>query len=129
MSYFLDTSVAIHLRDGNPTIYEKLEALRGGVHLSVLTRVELLGGIARSDASRAETRRGRLELILNAFPTAAFDTAAAEKYGEIIASIGYSRRKVIDRMIAAQVLLHDATLVTMNIGDFKDVPGLKVMSW
>jgi hypothetical protein len=38
--------------------------------------------------------------------------------------IGYSRRKLFDRMIAAQALVHRATLVTFNPDDFSDVPGL-----
>lgn len=41
----------------------------------------------------------------------------------------FSRRRIIDRMIAAQALLHDATLVTMNGEDFKDIPGLKLLIW
>ena len=33
-----------------------------------------------------------------------------------------SRRKLLDRMIAAQALVHRATLVTFNPDDFSDVP-------
>jgi tRNA(fMet)-specific endonuclease VapC len=32
-------------------------------------------------------------------------------------------------MIAAQALLHRATLVTLNAGDVRDVPGLELLSW
>jgi predicted nucleic acid-binding protein len=46
-----------------------------------------------------------------------------------VAAAGYSRRKLLDRMIAAQALVHRAELVTFNTGDFSDVPGLKLCVW
>jgi tRNA(fMet)-specific endonuclease VapC len=47
---------------------------------------------------------------------------------QIVEAVGYSRRK-LDRMIAAQALVHRATLVTLNAGDFRDVPGLDLLPW
>ena len=41
----------------------------------------------------------------------------------------YSRRKLLDRMIAAQALVHRATLVTFNPDDFSDIPGLSSLVW
>lgn len=35
----------------------------------------------------------------------------------------------LDRMIAAQALIHRATLVTLNAGDFADVVGLQLIAW
>jgi len=32
-------------------------------------------------------------------------------------------------MIAAQALVHRATLVTMNAEDFADIAGLQVLAW
>ena len=46
-----------------------------------------------------------------------------------LAVAGYSRRKVLDRMIAAQALVHRATLITRNPDDFRDVPGLELLAW
>ena len=54
---------------------------------------------------------------------------AAKTYGDIVANPGYSRRKLLDRMIAAQALVHRATLVTFNPDDFSDVPGLSSLVW
>jgi tRNA(fMet)-specific endonuclease VapC len=42
---------------------------------------------------------------------------------------GYSRRKLLDRMIVAQALVHRATLITMNPDDFSDIPGLALVAW
>ena len=59
----------------------------------------------------------------------AFDDAAADAYRGIVEAVGYSRRKLLDRMIAAQALVHRATLATQNAADFSDVPGLDLLAW
>jgi len=59
----------------------------------------------------------------------AFDEASGDAYRMIVAAAGYSRRKLLDRMIAAQALVHQATLVTRNPSDFQDVPGLELLVW
>ena len=51
-------------------------------------------------------------------------TAAA--YRNIVATVGHSRRKTLDRMIAASALVHRLTLVTSNGVDFADIPGLEL---
>lgn len=124
----LDTNVAIHLRDRDPSVIDKLAGLDDAIVLSVVTRVELEGGVY-ADPSKAEIRRRRLDAILAAIPVVAFDAAAADAYRSIVAVARYSRRKLLDRMIAAHALAHRATLVTMNADDFTDVPGLVLLAW
>ncbi len=128
MSYLLDTNVAIHLRDGDKDIVAKVVNLQGAVLLSIVTRVELEGGVHR-DPAQAHLRRPRLDAILDVLPVLAFDDAAADAYRSIVEAAGYSRRKLLDRMIAAQALVHRATLVTMNGADFQDIPGLSLLEW
>jgi predicted nucleic acid-binding protein len=128
VSYLLDTNVAIHLRDGNRDIIAKVSALDGAVLLSVVSRVELEGGVYR-DPLQAQLRRPRLDAILEILPVLSFDDAAADAYRTIVEASGYSRRKLLDRMIAAQALVHRATLVTMNGDDFRDVTGLSLLEW
>jgi tRNA(fMet)-specific endonuclease VapC len=113
---FLDTNVAIHLRDGDPMVTQKVVALQGAVLISIVTRVELEGSVYREPA-QAPIRRARLDAMLSAIPALAFDDLAAKTFGAIVASAGYSRRKLLDRMIAAQALVHRATLVTFNPDD------------
>ena len=128
MSFVLDTNVAIHLRDGDPLVAERVGKLDGAVLLSVVTRVELEGGVYR-DPNDAPVRRARLDAVLSAIPTLAFDDAAADAYRAIVERVGYSRRKLLDRMIAAQAIVHRATVVTMNADDFADILGLDVLAW
>ena len=128
MAYLLDTNVAIHLRDGDPAVTTRVAALDGAVLMSIVTRAELEGGVYREPA-HTPVRRARLDVMLGAIPTLAFDDAAAEAYGVIVAHAGSSRRKLLDRMIAAQAVVHRATLVTLTAGDFADVAGLQLLAW
>jgi tRNA(fMet)-specific endonuclease VapC len=97
----IDTNIAILLRDGDPSVM----------------------------AVDAPVRRARLDAMLSAIPVLAFDELAAAAYGAIVAQAGYSRRKLLDRMIAAQAIVHRARLATMNAGDFSDIVGLEIESW
>lgn len=128
MAFMLDTDVAIHLRDGDPTVTAKVAQVGDAVLMSIVTRVELEGGVHR-DPLQASIRRARLDAILAAIPTIAFDDAAAAEYGAIVANAGYSRRKLLDRMIAAQALVHRASLVTRHASDYSDVPNLSLIVW
>jgi predicted nucleic acid-binding protein len=123
VAFLLDTNVAIHLRDGDPLVTQKVAALESAVLISVVTRVEL------EVYREPPIRRARLDAMLSAIPALAFDDLAAKTYGAIVASAGYSRRKLLDRMIAAQALVHRATLVTFNPDDFSDLPGLSSLVW
>jgi tRNA(fMet)-specific endonuclease VapC len=53
-----------------------------------------------------------------------FDKVAARTY----ATMPF-RRARFDRLIAAHALSLDLTLVTANVRDFADVPGLRVENW
>jgi tRNA(fMet)-specific endonuclease VapC len=124
----LDTNVAIHLRDRDEATIDRVEALGGEVMISVITRVELEGGVYQ-DPPKSQIRRERLDAILSSLPTVPFDDEASNAYRAIVEITGFSRRKILDRMIAAQSLVHRATLVTLNADDFRDVPGLDLLEW
>jgi tRNA(fMet)-specific endonuclease VapC len=88
--FVLDTNVAIHLRDGDAAVTARVASLDGAVLLSVVTPVELEGGICR-DLAQSAIRRASLDVMLEALPTVAFDAAAADAYDTIAAHAGYSR--------------------------------------
>ena len=127
MSFLLDTSILIPFRDGNTETIQLVETFGEHVFASVVSQVELEGGVFRDPAIRVIRENG-LAQILRGIRVLDFTPIEARAYGQIIAQAGYSRRKLIDRMIAAQAIVADATLVTLNPDDFADIPNLKVYS-
>lgn len=124
----LDTSVAIALRDADALVVDRIAILEAPALLSVISVVELEGGVAR-DPVGAKSRRQGLNELLDMLDLIAFGPSEAERYGTIVGAIGYSRRRTIDRMIAAQALVAHARLATLNAVDFHDVPALEIEDW
>lgn len=58
-----------------------------------------------------------------------FSTREAAVYRRIVEQLGFSRPRIIDRMIAAQAIVADAALATLNPRDFRDIPGLAIEDW
>lgn len=128
MLYLLDTNIAIRLRDGDEATLTRVEALEGDACISIVTRIELEGGVWRNPGDVAIARR-RLDTLFATLGRVPFGENAAEEYRRIITASGFSRPRILDRMIASQALALDATLVTLNGKDFADIPGLKVLAW
>lgn len=59
----------------------------------------------------------------------AFDQNVVAAYGAVIRVLGFSRPRILDRLIAATAIVYDLTLVTINGADFRDIPGLKLEVW
>lgn len=128
MAYLIDTNIAIHARDGTDAVLDKLAEHDGAVLLSALSLAELQRGLYKDPANTA-IRRMRLEVLLRHIPVLPFDAAAAEIYGQIIAQCGWAKGRDYDRMIAAHALATASILVTDNLSDFADIPGLEIENW
>ena len=124
----LDTSVAILVRDGAEHAEEQLAGRPGSSYLSVVSRVELEGGVY-TDLQAAPARRRRLDQMLAEMTVLPFGNAEADAYGVIVATCGFSRSRILDRMIAATALVHDLVVATCNPRDFENIPGLQVQDW
>jgi len=94
--------------------------------LSVISHVELQAGTVRDDRAIFQSR---LEQLLESVEELEFTAREAGAYGSIIAANGFSRRLVIDRMIAATALANDLRLATLNPRDFSSISGLVVEDW
>jgi tRNA(fMet)-specific endonuclease VapC len=128
LAYLIDTNIAIHARDGTDAVLAKLAEHDGEVLLSALSLAELQRGVYR-DASLTAIRQARLEVLLRGLPVLPFDASAAVAYGRIIAQCGWARRRDYDRMIAAHAISSHSVLVTNNLADFSDIPGLSMENW
>lgn len=128
MGYLLDTSIAIEIGNLNERVMVRFVPNAERSFLSVLNLVELERGIAIGPAL-AEARRARLQALLRTVSVLAFDSAAADVYGRIIAGIGWNRARDFDRMIAAHAIATSNILITNNESDFRDIPGLQIENW
>jgi tRNA(fMet)-specific endonuclease VapC len=128
LAYLLDTNIAIYLREGFPGIVRRVEELRDKPFLSVVSRVELEGGVY-AKVEEQEKRRIAVDAMLRLLPMLDFDFEMSEVYGNIVAKAGFNRRKIIDRMIAATALVGNFTLITTNGEDFADIDGLQLEIW
>ncbi|HEX5259051.1 MAG TPA: PIN domain-containing protein [Sphingomicrobium sp.] len=127
MPLLLDTSVAIELLDEVPRTIKRVADI-DGQFLSVISWIELEAGVYR-DSSRESQRRVRLDGFLQQTGLLNFSAREVMAYSLIIASQGFSRRLVSDRMIAATALSYRLTLATLNARDFRNIPGLTIEDW
>lgn len=128
MAYLVDTNTVIHARDGADRVLGKFAEHDGSLLLSALCAAELQRGFYKSPTI-GTLRRARLDILLRQLPVVPFDAAAAEAYGRIIAQCGWVRGRDFDRMIAAHAISSRSVLVTDNLADFRDIPGLAVENW
>ncbi|MEY2944230.1 MAG: hypothetical protein RLY97_2244 [Pseudomonadota bacterium] len=126
MEYLIDTDVAIHLRDGAAAVAALIIQLDAMPSMSIITLTELQVGAAQSNNG---LRAALLTRLRQSVPVLPFGEPEAEAYGRIIAAMGYDRRCVLDRMIAAQAITSGRRLITMNGRDFAKIPGLDLEVW
>lgn len=125
---FIDTNIAIALRDADRETHMRVQALGEKPVISMMTRIELENGANKvpGDAGR---RKHLLDRLLETLKVEMFTHADILAYGTIVHSLGYDRRKTLDRLIAAQAIARDAVLITRNGKDFRDIDGLRLEEW
>jgi predicted nucleic acid-binding protein len=126
MTLLIDTNVAIDLLNHPERAGPRLVSL-GEVVLSVVSAVELFGGL-ESDF-QSDLREPRVRVLLRDIRVVPFDLEMAETYCDIVRQHGFSRRLILDRMIAATALVLRTTLLTANTKDFASVRGLAMEAW
>jgi tRNA(fMet)-specific endonuclease VapC len=134
--YVLDTDILTLYQDGNSSVRQRIAAHSPqDVVITVLTVEEQLSGwytflrkakqidkLALAYQSLADTARS-----LAAFQILSFDEPSIHRY-ESLRKLRLTVRKM-DLRIASVVLERNATLVTRNARDFKQVPGLSFVDW
>jgi hypothetical protein len=122
--YLLDTNVLSELRKSKP--HGAVVAWIRGVddrhlHLSAVTLGEIQAGIEitrEQDAERAAKIEAWAENIASTWNILPMDGAAFRIWGKLMH--GKSDDLAADAMIAATALLHELSVVTRNVKDFKE---------
>jgi predicted nucleic acid-binding protein len=105
----VDTDVCIDHLEGTKRLPR-----RGRLAYSVITRAELLAGGEEYAPAVRRLLAGMVELVV--------DRKVADRAGEL-------RRaglRMPDALIAATGIVHQLTLLTRNVADFRKAPGLRV---
>lgn len=99
------------------------------VCISVVTKAELLHGVARSSNKR--TNRIAVDEFLRFVRVLPWDDEAAEHYADVRAALESAGAPIgnLDTMIAAHARSCRIAIVTNNERHFRKVPGLRVDNW
>jgi len=123
--YLLDASVSFALLGGEQTVLGRLAQLE--------TQQVALSAIAWSEALAAASQDRRLkeniDLCRQNLDILPFHRASAEAYGALLEAVAPKRRRILDRMVAAQALEAGLTLVTLTPEIFEDIQGLTILNW
>lgn len=120
--------MAIYPQELDREVYNRVDSLPSLPRLSLLSWVELEGGIAANRQTSGQ-RRYNLDRLLAGLSILGVDAAIVLAYREIVGALGFSRSRIIDRLIAASAIVDEPTLIAMNGADFKNIPGLKLEIW
>ena len=128
--YLLDTNICIYLmKHQPPQVAERFAQCRvGDVVISAITLAELEYGVASSGSAKRRNQAA-LAALLEDIPVVPFDGAAAHAYGPLRAAHRARNKDALDKLIAAQALAAEVTLVTTNEADFIGFEGLQVENW
>jgi len=124
----IDTNIAIALRDVHRETHRLVSSLPEIPALSMITRIELENGV-NAEPGLERLRRRLLDALLETYSVEMFTHADILAYGAIVYDLSYDRRMTLDRLIAAQAIARDATLITRNGKDFRKIEGLKLLEW
>ena len=129
MPYLIDSDVVIdHLAD-NTAATSLLEQLApDGIAVSIITYMETYQGVLQSPQPTAA--RSKFQAFLETVPVLPFSLAAAEQCAQLRETLKQKGKRVkgraLDLMTAAIALEYELALVTRNVEDYRDIPGLRV---
>lgn len=134
--FVLDTDTLSHFLRAQGRVTERVEQAREEVVITLISRIEILQGrfasvfkaVDGEKLVQAQQRLEETEKDLKRFTILAVAPAAAE-FDRLRRNKKLKRIGRGDLLIAAITLAHRATLVTRNLRDFRQVPGLRVENW
>ena len=120
--YLIDANCAVYAMDSasHPIVARIAACDAGTIAISAISYAEVVYGTYVGKPPAPEV----LEAFVAAIPMLPFDEAAARQY----ARLPFKRAR-FDRLLAAHALSIGAAVITNNVEDFADVPGLTVENW
>lgn len=129
MSYLLDSDWIFDYLGGRPEAGELLTTLwPEGIAISIIGYLEVIEGIQGG----RDPRRHRLGFrrFLKRVEVHGIGRPVAERAADIRIALRRQQRPIdhraLDILIAATAIQHRLTLVTRNIRDYQDIPGLRL---
>jgi tRNA(fMet)-specific endonuclease VapC len=130
MGLILDTNVFIHAeRSGKLADFSQWERY-GDVYISAITASELLVGVHYADNDAQRTRRSAfVEAVLARVPVLSFETEEARIHAGLFAALAKQGKMIgaHDLIIAATAIAHNCAVLTENVREFANVPGLETV--
>jgi tRNA(fMet)-specific endonuclease VapC len=129
MSFLLDTDTCSAHLGQNGRLGSRFLQHTGRLHVSTVTVGELYTWALRAKAP--PRRLQSLVDLLDDVIVLDVTGVVGRKFGELRAALfdAGTPAPEMDLLIAATAIVHELTLVTHNVQDFANVPGLTVQDW
>lgn len=133
MGVVIDSNVLIDAENGRLDLLALPLLQSEPIFVAAITVSELLAGVRLAKTADEHIRRHTyVEKLLRYLPVLPFDIEVARTYAELYAHAltqsGRGRLNVHDLQIAATALTAAYPVLTSNLADFEQIPGLKVVS-
>jgi len=136
--YLLDTDTLSLVHAAHPRVAQQRQTVGSAeIAISVITQIETLQGrfaavLKAADAEqllRAQRMLERTEARLREIRIIPIDSGAAAEFDRLRQHKKSKKIGRADLLITSIALAHQARLVTRNLRDFQQVPGLLVENW
>ena len=129
MTYLIDSDVLVSYLEGDRDAVTLINGLMpAGIAISIVTYMEAFQGVLRSSnpVSR-ELRHAEVVHSMSVLPSTESTARSCARLRHQLTIDGKTMRdRALDLMIAATAIEHNLTLVTRNLADYGDIPGLQV---
>jgi predicted nucleic acid-binding protein len=129
MSFLIVTDTCSAYLKGQSVVMNRFLQYTGRLHVSVVTMGELYDWAPRARAS--PKRPLSIGDLLKDVTVINIELAVARKYGELQAAFLDAGQPAseLDLLIASTALTHGLSVVTHNVQDFINIPGLHIVDW
>ena len=133
IKYLLDSNICIHFLKNDIKVVDKLHEVGFiNCHLSEITILELLYGVANSISDKKDANKLKLKLLEESFDDRilpirlTFESFSIQK--TYLRKLG-TPISDFDLLIGCTALVQDLTLVSRNVKEMQRIEGIKLENW